>query len=237
MSSPRQNEMPRLALRWVGQDAAKYATRLWHYSGSTPTPPMNVVGAWEDGKFIGVVIFSRGNAPQAARPFGIVTSEMCELTRVALSAHRTPVSRIVAIAVKMLKRANPGIRLIVSFADPEHGHHGGIYQALGWTYIGTTQKSREYIDAGGRRWHDRMVSPTGAKCVYGVYRAVVKPSECRIVHHAPKHKYVLALDAEMAKRVESMARPYPKRVRSSEIGGDHLSTGGAAPTRTLHLSS
>lgn len=224
----------RLRLDWVGSDAARYATTHWHYSRSMPTPPINAVGVWEDEQFIGVVIFSRGASSTIGFPFGLVASELCELTRVALRAHKAPVSRIVAIAVKMLKKRNPGLRLVVSFADPEQGHHGGIYQAGGWTYTGTGAASTEYVDRTGRRWHNRMVSASGMECVYGEFRPVVKTSECRKIRCQGKHRYALALDSAIADRVKAMARPYPKRVRSSEAEGHPPSDGGAAPTRTLH---
>jgi hypothetical protein len=32
----------------------------------------------------------------------------------------------------------PGIRLIVSYADLNHGHFGKIYQASNWVFVGET---------------------------------------------------------------------------------------------------
>jgi hypothetical protein len=46
------------------------------------------------------------------------------LCRIALSKHATPVSRIISIAMKMLKREMPGIRLLVTYADLNQGHEG-----------------------------------------------------------------------------------------------------------------
>ncbi len=75
-------------------------------------------------------------------------TECVELCRVALTKHQTPVSRIVSIAVKMLKRAMPGIRLVVSYADANYGHIGSIYQAAGWMYVGQTSEERGIILGG-----------------------------------------------------------------------------------------
>jgi len=97
-------------------------------------PPLVKVGAWEDGKFIGVVIFSRGATPSLLNPFDLKQNEGCELTRIALTDHTSPVSRVVRLAMQFLKRSSPELRLIVSFADPGEGHHGGIYQAGNWIY-------------------------------------------------------------------------------------------------------
>src|SRR5690606_16022678 len=116
-----------------------YACENWHYSKSMPTPPRQFVGAWEDGAFIGVVIFSRGNASGIGKPYGLKQTEVCELTRVAMRNHVTPVSRILRFAIKFLKQRSPGIKLLVSYADPGQDHHGGIYQASNWIYTGTVK--------------------------------------------------------------------------------------------------
>jgi hypothetical protein len=84
-------------------------------------------GAWEDGKFIGCVIFGRGANNNLHKPFNLDMTQCVELTRVALTQHKSQTSKIVSIAIKMLKKQSPGIRLIVSYADPEHGHVGAMY--------------------------------------------------------------------------------------------------------------
>lgn len=110
--------------------AAKYAVEHWHYSQSLPVPPRTMFGVWEHGKFIGTVIFSRGASPELGRQYGLKQVEVCELTRVALNDHDAPVTQIVAAAIRALREHSPGLRLIVSFADPHYGHHGGIYQPV-----------------------------------------------------------------------------------------------------------
>ena len=65
-------------------------------------------------------------------------TECAELCRIALNKHVTPVSRILSIAIKMLKREMPGIRLLVSYADLNQGHEGKIYQASNWVFVGMT---------------------------------------------------------------------------------------------------
>lgn len=200
-----------LELAFASTAQMRHACRCWHYSRSLPTPPQVPVGVWEDGRFVGVVVFSRGNSPNIGRPFGLSQREVAELTRVALREHSTPVSRIVAIAVRLLRKSSPGLRLLVSYADPEQGHHGGIYQAMGWAYIGESPPARTYLDKAGRRWHSRMVSPTGWRKVYGRQRRVLTTAECELVVSPGKHRYALALDKSLAPVLEERAQPYPKR--------------------------
>jgi hypothetical protein len=210
---------PALRLDWCSQEAARYACAKWHYSGSLPTPPVVKIGVWEDGRFIGCVLFSRGATQHIGRPFGLPQTEVAELTRVALAAHAAPVSRIISIAVRLLGRT-AALRLLVSYADPGHHHHGGIYQAAGWFYLGQGEATTEYVDPNGRRWHGRMVSPSGRKRVYGQYRAVVRPDQCAPVVCPGKHKYALPLDAALRRRLAPLAAPYPRRALSGRASGE-----------------
>ena len=199
-----------------------------------------MIGVWEEGQFLGAVLFGTGagNATNGRR-FGLAQRfEVAELVRVALREHRTPVSRIVAIALRMVRTQSPGLRLIVSFADPYHGHVGGIYQAMGWLYAGTTGTTKVYIDGLGREHHERVVSPTGLKKHYGRYVPVMRPTDAvRVVRAPGKYIYVWPLDAETRALVQPLAKPYPKRAGSSDSavppiqGGE----GGAKPTPALQL--
>ncbi|MGH2517369.1 MAG: hypothetical protein ACRDHP_17105, partial [Ktedonobacterales bacterium] len=180
--------------------------------------------------------FSRGANNNMCKPYGLTVTHACELTRVALAEHQTPVSRIVAIAVKMLRKHAPGLRLIVSYADPNHGHAGGIYQAGGWLYTGQTSEDFQAIDKTGRVWHSRQVSRSGVKRQYGELRRVPRHDECRIVPLEGKHRYLMALDDAMRAQIAPLAKPYPKSCATS-IDSDapaiHAGDGGANPTVAL----
>jgi hypothetical protein len=75
-----------------------------------------------------------------------------------LNNHRSAVSQIVAKVMSELKAINPKLRLIISFADPEHGHAGGIYKAGNWIYTGMSARSDEWI-IKGRRTHSSSSKP------------------------------------------------------------------------------
>jgi len=232
-SSPNK---PRLLVDWCSYAAAKYAVEHWHYSRSMPAGKMVRVGAWEDGRYIGCVLFSRGAAPHIGDQFGLKQTEVCELTRVALSGHETPTSRIISIALRMLRGLNDGLRLVVSFADTAQGHHGGIYQAGGWLYVGS---QRYHV----LKVHGQVLHPKTCYSRYGSrgqgipwLRQHVDPNAERIYTPA-KHKYLYPLDKEMRRQIEPLRLPYPKRVHADEATqdatGDQPGEGGANPTRPL----
>lgn len=200
---------PKLLIDWCSHKAAKYACEYWHYSKSVPVPPLVKIGVWEDDSFVGAVIFSRGASSNLLKPYGLNQDQGCELTRVALRNHKHEVSKILSLCFKFLKKNSPNIELIVSFADPNEGHHGGIYQATNWIYTGQSSKSLKYIDKQGREWHGRQVSEKGYNIQQGQVRKTVKPSECRKIACEGKHRYLFPLKNK--EKYLKLSKKYPKR--------------------------
>jgi len=228
-----QPEKPALRLDWCSYQAAKYAVEHWHYSRVMPAGKAVIVGAWECGKFIGVVIFSRGANNNLSKAYGLKQTECCELTRIALTDHAAPVSRIAALALRFLKKQSPGVRLVVSYADPEQGHHGGIYQGMNWIYDGKSNGQAGFVVINGKTFHKRSVSSK-----YGN----AKPSFLKTLgldaSYGPnlwKHRYLMPLDADMRKRIIPLSKPYPKRAGSDtkDTAGHHPAEGGSTPTPAL----
>lgn len=227
-----------LRLDWCSYEAAKYAVEHWHYSRRMPTARLVKIGVWENGVFIGAVVFGGGANADLGAPYGLTQFETTELVRVALKEHKNTVSRIVSVAVKMIKKEFPKLRLLVSFADPEHQHAGGIYQAMNWVYIGMTEPADEYIFMGVRR-HGR-----GLRMTLSGYRLEGKNTFERAkkldpsvekIKGSSKHRYLFPLDDAMRKQIEPLRKPYPKRERgeTDNAAQSNAQTGGASPTRSL----
>jgi hypothetical protein len=227
---------PTLKLDWCSHEAAKFAVEHWHYSRSLPVGKTVRVGVWEDSKFIGCVVFARGAAKNLGVPYGLEQTQLCELARVALNKHRSPVSRILAISIGMLNKAMPSIRLVVSFADKDQSHHGGIYQACNWVYTGPTGEHWMYKNKKGELLHPRQVSVSGLRPEFGVTKRVDKIEDCRKIPAKGKHRYLMPLDDAMRAQIAPLAKPYPKRARSADSGTPVNQTGGGGATPTLALS-
>lgn len=207
---------------WLGPCSfadAKDAVMRWHYSRRMlRTHCRSTFGVWEDGVFIGVVVFAPGASSMTGKRFGLGNHEAIELMRVALGEHQSPTSKILAIALRLLRKSNPSLRLVLSYADPAVSHHGGIYQATNWIYVGKTAPDNRYIDKTGKEYHSRSVSESGVKICFGRPWIAPKPSECTILKFPGKHKYLLPLDDGMRSLVSPLSKPYPKRAAS--IVGD-----------------
>jgi len=167
-------------------------------------------GVWENTVFKGTVIFSRGASSNIHKPFGLKITEIAELTRVALTTHETHVSKIISVCLKLLRIKEPSIKLIVSYADPNHNHLGKIYQASNWIYLGKTNKTEKFIDRTGRIWHSRQVKANGITRQFGQTRAGPKRSECGRLIELPKHKYAYPLNQQMRDQLLKRAKPFPK---------------------------
>lgn len=211
---------------WATRESAKYAVEHWHYSGCFPVGKLVCVGAWEDKRYIGAVLFGRGAGPQVARYFNVKQTEMAELVRVALRQHVTPTSRIVAIALKILYRLCPGLKFVVSFADyTNQQHYGILYQAGNWIYLGQSKAKHLIIDGVER--HSRL-QLRGYRQKHP--KAIITYTDEQI-----KYRYVYPFNAEFRRQFESEAQPYPKRAGSIENDATDIQSdqGGATPTSAL----
>ena len=218
---------PVLKLDWCTYEAAKFACEKWHYAGKIPKSKLAKMGVWENGQFVGVIIFGVGATGDLVKRYGLGKIEGCELVRIALTRHQTPVSRLVAIAIRMLKNQYSKLRLIVSFADPERGHHGGIYQAGGWVYTGQSQRSDEYIFLG-RRWQGRSFRNS--------HKGMERHPRVQVVKGSSKYRYLYPLDDETKLAIQKYAKPYPKRRAASKdivAPGVHPGEAGEAPSAAL----
>jgi len=58
-------------LAFCSHDAAKHAVMRWHYSRAMPKSKLVRLGVWEDGRFVGAIIYGLGANRHIARPFGL----------------------------------------------------------------------------------------------------------------------------------------------------------------------
>lgn len=223
MSSP---DKPVLKVAPCSHEAAKYAVENWHYSRTMPKSKLVKFGIWEDAVFVGCIIYGVGATSDLVKAYGLKMEEGCELVRIALRQHQHAVSRMVAISMRLLKKHSPGLRLCVSFADPEQGHHGGVYQAGGWIHNGHSAANDEYIYKG-KRWQGRSFRNN--------YKGMERHPDVTIVKGSSKLRYLYPLDEDMKRKIEPLRKPYPKRAGSSSVerpisGGE---AGGSTPTPAL----
>jgi len=221
-----------LKIDWATHAAAKYACENWQYSQTIPVGKLVKVGAWENGRFIGCVIFGRGANNNMLKPFGINADQGCELVRVALKNHISPVSKILSLAIKFLKKQSPELKLVVSYADADQNHHGGIYQATNWIYDGL--KNSNTMGAfiiHGKKTHPKSVHSKGIKQTIEAVKKHLDPN-ATIFYTKGKHRYLMPLDSEMRARIMPLAKPYPKRDKQAMADTLGTAAGQHRPSRS-----
>lgn len=58
-------------------------------------------------------------------------------------------TRAISHGLSVLQAAQPECEAVVSYADPNVGHHGGVYRAASWTFLGQCEETRAYRSPDG----------------------------------------------------------------------------------------
>ncbi len=143
-------------------------------------------------------------------PYGLDTTECCELTRVALRKHEYQVTKMISVAIRHLKKHNDGLRLIISYADGNQGHLGKIYQAGNWVYVGKYATERGVV-VNGKLKHRRSINSRYGTSGISFLRKNVDPNAV-VVKGKAKYKYLMPLDENMRKQIVTLAKEYPASV-------------------------
>jgi len=208
-----------LRLDWCDHATARYAVEHWHYSRRMPQGRLEKIGVWEDDRFIGVIIYGYGVTAGYVTRFVESSQHGIQLLRIALNTHKTPVSRMVAISLRMLLQRLPDLRLVITYADPEYLHHGGIYQAGNWIYTGQTPSIPEYIVNGVRHHSRSFRHRKPPQLTTREWLSQLDPNH-QIVSASHKHRYLYPLDARLRLILAKIAKPYPSALRAGSIAAD-----------------
>jgi hypothetical protein len=200
---PRKPSATAIDVREITRADAKAFVAEHHYSGTVPTAVAVTYGAFVHGRLYAVAMYGFGANPNAIATFrrlsGILhlhrfnTLELSRLCRRGSRGKaRLQLTAFIARCHRLLTRDH-GIRFVISYSDPEHGHDGGIYKAANFQSMGETQPERHGVDATGkpvhrRKWY-RVQGRDGVTAAQA--RATLKT---RKVKSAPKNRWLIRLD-------------------------------------------
>jgi hypothetical protein len=205
----KSQDEPELLVDFCSYDAIKYACQNWHYSKTTPIGKIVKIGVWEDKKFIGCVLFSRGSVRNIGSPYGLNQDQVCELTRIALTDHTYPVTQIISKSIKLLKKNSPNLKLIVSYADSNQKHLGTIYQASNWIYTGHVKPNAILIINGEIKLARSVNAKYGTRSLKWL-KENVDPN-AKHAEDKGRHKYLYPLNKMLRKKMMKLSKPYPKK--------------------------
>lgn len=208
-----------MRLEKASAKAIKYACINFHYAKRIPSGGNISYSIFnEKNEFCGVIIFGYPASPSVPNKYNLKNGQLLELRRVALNSKHGITSKAISIALKLLKKDCPSIKLLVSYADIGQNHIGVIYQATNWVFINESKSSGKEYFVNGKWLHSR----------HG------KSNICRILDG--KREYIYPLCKSMLPLCKKLAKPYPKKaleVHAVEHLTPSQEVGGSSPTPAL----
>jgi hypothetical protein len=165
-----------------------------------------------DGKIVGGVIFG-ALSTTAWKRFADSEEKVLELRRLVLlnEAGRNSESRVVGWCLRWLKKNAKVVEVVVSYADPAHGHTGVIYRASNFQYLGVSAGDKGFRDTEtGKMYHSRALR-TKYK---GDFKPFVKKLRAKheaglleVIELPGKHCYTYAIKANALNKVLTDTNP------------------------------
>lgn len=193
-----------MRLEIASPKAIRYALMNFHYAKRIPICQCSYSVFNEANEWCGVICYSIGANNGLGNPYGLSGGQCCELVRVALNGKQKNVSMVISKSIALLKKSNPLIELIVSFADSEQGHVGVIYQASNWLFCGESIPANEYL-YNGKRYHGRAF-----RKIHGSHLNFMNKG-LEIVIGSAKLRYAYPISKRMKLLFNTLSKPYPKK--------------------------
>lgn len=193
-------------------NAVKYACLTFHYAKAVPLSLCSFAVYNAKGEWCGCIVYSSGANQHQGKKFGLVQGEVCELVRMALNGKQESTSKALALSLKLLKKYNPLLKLVVSYADCDQEHTGIIYQATNWIYEGLMEQNggTPKYKVQGKVTHGRTIAKRGWKQSIEWIRKFKDPN-AELVYTKGKHKYLFPLVPDIKKKCMALQQPYPKK--------------------------
>lgn len=152
-----------------------------------------------EGQLVGGVIFG-ALSTTAWKRFANSEEKVLELRRLVLldEAGRNSESRVVGWCLRWLKRNAPKVQIVVSYADPAHGHSGTIYRASNFQHFGMSAADKGFRDPEtGKVYHSRALRTKGDHGEYKPFvrrlRAMHEAGKLEVVELPGKHCYIFPM--------------------------------------------
>lgn len=181
----------------VDRSEVKEFIETHHYSKNINGLMSSHVFALKQGtELVGAMIYGKLGMANAWKKYGEKESEVIELRRLVLidDTLRNAESYFIGKTLRWLKQ-NTDIKVVVSYADPNHGHSGVVYRATNFQHVGMTSPGKVIL-WNGKKYHDKAIRTK--------YKGELKPFALRLknalsageayyVNQEPKNIYLFRL--------------------------------------------
>lgn len=190
-----------MRLEKASSKAIKYSCINFHYAKCVPVTALAFSVFNNKNEWCGVITFGGGAGANMGAPYKLKYGQYLELTRMALNGKQESTSKAMSIAIKLVKKYCPSVKLLISYADKGQNHYGTIYQATNWYFVENIESSGEEVFYKGKWTHNRMSSQVTKE----YYRTLPKRKK------SGKYKYLYPIDKEMIYICENLKKAYPKK--------------------------
>ena len=144
----------KIRIERISNKSARKIIETHHYTHSYPNSTKVSFGIYHKGKLQGCICYGLPACLSHIGKFNIAKSELMELLRLWTkdNSPKNMESKAISITISILKREMPKLKVLISYADPNAGHNGTIYQASNWRYIGTSSTEGPTV-IKGKKYH------------------------------------------------------------------------------------
>lgn len=150
---------------------------------------------YHEGQLVAAAIFGLCAMAGQHKKYADNAADVIELRRF-FAIDDTPRNFESFVLARMINQLRGKYKCIVSYSDPEYGHLGIIYKALGFTYMGQLPKQKVIL-VGDKRYHDKTIRTK--------YKGELKPfaqkiknqlesGEARYITVQGKHRWIYPLN-------------------------------------------
>lgn len=154
-------KLQNLEMKSIDYKISKKFIEMNHYSQRMSVGVKSNLGFFLEKELVTVILYSVPVCNQISKFLQVKNSQVLELTRLASLdiLPKNTESYCLGQSFKFLKQNYPQYKYLISYADPNHGHLGYIYQATNWKYIGLQRRNNTHILLlDGKEVHERKLS-------------------------------------------------------------------------------
>ena len=190
-----------MKLEIASSKAVKYACLNFHYAKVVPVVGIAFSVFNEKDEWCGVITFGYGASANMGKPYKLNHGQYLELTRMALNSKQESTSKAMSIAIRLIKKNCPTVKLLISYADKGQNHKGIIYQATNWYLVDESESSGFEVWYKGKWVHDRGPN------------TLPKEQRKKLTYRkkSGKYKYLFPIDRSLVDMCNKLSKPYPKK--------------------------
>lgn len=247
-AKPAENSAKNIIVKPITAASAARMVRRLHYSGKVVNNSQIHFGVFWNDRCEGVLQF--GPPMDKSKVLGLVKDTrwngMIELNRMAFSPRlpRNSESRAIAVAMRLIKKANPHIEWVLSFADATQCGDGTIYRASGFV-LTSIKPNRTIIRLADGSIVSSLTMTKGKHVMANRGKASIPEGAERIKGFQLRYIYFLNPAArqrlvpepipfsEIEKRGAAMYKGQARGKHLCDAPGFHPEEGGSSPTPPL----